>query len=160
LHRNTTQLARKTGEIKTLFGRRRRFNRWTKGFRDYDYAGQIWTDEQMLDKYGSLKLNQWGQLPGGEYRAYVHKALNGLLQGSAADIMKTAMVEIQDSGLLEELGVPHLTVHDELDGSLPDTRAAKQALKELMHIMETCVELEVPLLADLTVAESWGKTKN
>jgi DNA polymerase I-like protein with 3'-5' exonuclease and polymerase domains len=74
--------------------------------------------------------------------------------------MKEAMVEILESGVLEELGVPHLTVHDELDGSLPPTSAAKEALEELMRIMETCVALEVPLLADLTVAESWGKTKS
>jgi len=152
--------ARRTGVIKTLSGRHRRFPKWTKGFHS-DGPSQAWSEEEMIGKYGrDVVVGARGKLPGGEYRAYVHKALNALLQGSAADIMKMAMVQIEASGVLSSLGAPHLTVRDELDGSLPETPEAKEALKELMHIMETCVQLDVPLLADLAVAESWGKTKN
>jgi DNA polymerase I-like protein with 3'-5' exonuclease and polymerase domains len=161
LHSKAMWHARRKGMIKTLSGRRRRFKLWTKNL---NVGGGIWTEAQLLQKYGwdelQYRTDDSGELITGEYRAYVHKALNGILQGGAADIMKTAMVEIDASGVLDELGDPHLTVHDELDGSLPDTPAANEALREVMRIMETCVPLEVPLLADMTVAESWGKTKN
>jgi DNA polymerase I-like protein with 3'-5' exonuclease and polymerase domains len=50
-------------------------------------------------------------------------------------------------------------VHDELDGSLPPTPAGTEALAEVRHIMETCVPLAIPLVADQTIAASWGGTK-
>ncbi len=152
---NTAQnQARDTGRIKTIGGRLRRFNTWQKG-------NSYFRESEMLE-YDELTYAADGRpiVKLGWQRAFVHKALNALLQGSAADIMKTAMVQILESGVLDELGAPHLTVHDELDGSLPDTPAAAEALEELRRIMETCVQLEIPLLADLTVAENWGKTKN
>jgi len=46
----------------------------------------------------------------------MHKSLNAKIQGSAADIMKKAMVDLYKSGVFDEIGIPHLTVHDELDG--------------------------------------------
>jgi DNA polymerase I-like protein with 3'-5' exonuclease and polymerase domains len=158
LHHRVMWHAREHGKIKTLSGRRRRFKLWTTD------GGGLWTESDLLKKYGWDELQyvrgDSGHLVTGQYRAYVHKALNGLLQGGAADIMKEAMVEIYESGVLDELGIPHLTVHDELDGSLPEGPVAKEALQEVMRIMETVVPLEVPLLADMTIAESWGKTKN
>ena len=47
-------------------------------------------------------------------RAYTYKALNRLIQGSAADMTKKAMIELH-----KNLGiVPHIQVHDELDISV------------------------------------------
>lgn len=149
LYSQAQNRARDKGEIKTLGGRKRRFNTWQKGSA---YARE---SELIVSKEWENGTPAWGWK-----RAFVHKALNALLQGSAADIMKTAMVQILESGVIDVLGAPHLTVHDELDGSLPDTKQADEALRELMHIMENCVTLEIPLLADMTVAESWGKTKS
>lgn len=134
------------GYLCTLYGRRRRFDmfesRWERdsGMLPYDKA-----------------LAKWGKRSNIQ-RAGVHKALNAAIQGSAADIMKEAMVQIWDAGIFDVLPV-HLTVHDELDGSLPDTPQAQEALKELYHIMESCVPLHVPLLVDRKTCNHWGEAK-
>jgi DNA polymerase I-like protein with 3'-5' exonuclease and polymerase domains len=47
-------------------------------------------------------------------------------------------------------------VHDELDGSHLSTPVTKEALDELKHIMETCVELLVPLKVDAGTGPNWG----
>ncbi len=125
--------ARIAGEVRTLLGRRRRFNAWEKD--------GVVTQEQVP----------------GSRRAFTHKALNAIIQGSAADIMKKAMVQSWESGVYDVLGAPHLTVHDELDGSLPiGDKPSQDALAELKHIMETCVQLEVPLKADGGTGSNWG----
>lgn len=123
------------GEIRTLLRRKRRFTLWEDG-------GEILREERP-----------------GARRAFTHKALNALIQGSAADIMKKAMVEIFESGACDVLGAPHLTVHDELDGSLPAGPAAAEALREVEHIMTTCVELLVPLIAEGSIGPTWGDLK-
>jgi DNA polymerase I-like protein with 3'-5' exonuclease and polymerase domains len=131
------EAASRHGEIVTLTGRRRRFNMWEKGGSYYPH-----------------------RVPGAQ-RAFTHKALNARLQGDAADIMKTAMVQAWQAGVFADdaLGPPHLTVHDELDGSDPSTPQAKEADNELNHIMETCVNLLVPLKADSSYGPNWGEAK-
>lgn len=84
----------------------------------------------------------------------MHKSLNAKIQGSAADIMKKAMVDLYKSGVFDEIGIPHLTVHDELDGSIDPAKVG--VLKEVQHIMENCCKLEVPMLADPEVSTDWG----
>ena len=75
--------------------------------------------------------------------------MNRLIQGSAADQTKKAMVDVY-----EQLGiVPLIQVHDELDCSV---KSEKQA-KEVKEVMENCVELEVPSKVDIDFGESWGK---
>jgi DNA polymerase I-like protein with 3'-5' exonuclease and polymerase domains len=125
--------ASRTGIITTLSGRVRHFNVWEKGGVYYPH-----------------------RIPGSK-RAFTHKALNARLQGDAADIMKKAMVEAWDAGVFDYIGAPHLTVHDELDGSDDDSPASNQALAELKHIMENCVQLLVPLKADDKVGPNWGE---
>jgi len=72
--------------------------------------------------------------------------------------MKTAMVDAWEAGIFDDgiLGAPHLTVHDELDGSDPVTPTTQETLNELKHIMETCVQLLVPLKADGGTGINWG----
>jgi DNA polymerase I-like protein with 3'-5' exonuclease and polymerase domains len=130
-----TKQANMTGEIITLAGRHRRFNMWGK---DGKYAAE--------------------EFPGAK-RAFTHKALNALLQGSAADIMKIGMVQIWESGVCDVLGAPHLTVHDELDGSLPPGKIAKEALAEVCNIMQSCAALLVPLKADGGIGNNWSEAK-
>jgi DNA polymerase I-like protein with 3'-5' exonuclease and polymerase domains len=75
--------------------------------------------------------------------------------------MKKAMVEAWEAGCFSPaaLGAPHLTVHDELDGSTPGTPAAIEARLEVKRIMETCVKLLVPLRADGGIGPNWGQVK-
>lgn len=90
-------------------------------------------------------------------RGQEYKLVNYLIQGSAADIMKAAMVAAYESGITKVLPT-HLTVHDELGCSMPRTKEAREAAKELKHIMETIVPLSVPILADPEVGPNWGQT--
>lgn len=85
-----------------------------------------------------------------------HKALNRILQGSSADIMKLAMVMAWEAGLFDVIGAPALTVHDELDWSDDGTPGQDEAFKEMRRIMETCIELSVPLIADMEQGPDWG----
>lgn len=86
-------------------------------------------------------------------KAYV--MLNRLIQGSAGDIMKKAIVDSYEAGVFNSI-TPHLTVHDELDCSMPLTPEGLQGAKELKHIMETCVKLEVPIISDAEIGNNWN----
>jgi DNA polymerase I-like protein with 3'-5' exonuclease and polymerase domains len=80
---------------------------------------------------------------------------NRLVQGSAADLMKKAMLECYRAGLFYILK-PHLTVHDEIDVSVPKTREGVQAFREMQHTMETCLTIKVPILAEATYGANWA----
>ena len=68
------------------------------------------------------------------------------------DVMKKAMVDIWEAGL----GTPLLTVHDELDWSMANTPAGREAIAHAKHIMTTCVDLKIPLMVDEEVGDTWG----
>jgi len=145
LSRKAMAIASNYGVIETLMGRKRRFDRWEVS---------KWSKEEK--KFISTYLPH--RIPGAR-RAFTHAALNARIQGSAADIMKKAMVDIWESGVCDVLGVPSLTVHDELDGSYVPDRAGKKALKEMHRIMESCTQLLVPLKVDGSVGPNWGSCK-
>ena len=132
-YKSAERLAQRRGYIRTVLGRRRRFNR---------------TEE---DKYNAGK----------EKRAGTHKALNAVLQGSSADIIKKAMHDCYYAGLFEPdaCGVPLLTVHDELDWDDRGTPRAEEAFAEAERIMTTCVPLKVPLRLDMVTGANWGECK-
>lgn len=91
---------------------------------------------------------------------FTHKSLNALIQGSAADIMKLAMVKAGEDGVYRVVGWPLLTVHDELGKSGdPHNREHVEALDHLHHIMENCVQLLVPLLAEGSSGLNWAEAK-
>ena len=138
-------MAGSKGEIRTLMNRKRRFNMWSKDVRD-PATGQ------------RKPLILPHRFPGSR-RAFTHKALNARTQGSAADIMKKAMVDVNKSGVTSVIGVPQLTVHDELDGSVPRTKAGREAVLELRNIMEKVLKISVPLQVDLEIGKNWGVTK-
>lgn len=132
------------GYLTTLLGRHRRFNLWERSHWD-----------PLKRKKETMYFASY--TPGAK-RAFTHKALNALIQGSAADIMKLAMVKIWESGVCDVLGAPHLTVHDELCGSFEENaKPAKEALDTVKDLMQTCVRLLVPLRADGSVGLSWGQ---
>ena len=79
-----------------------------------------------------------------------HKALNGLVQGSAGDQTKLAMVMADEAGIEMQL-----QVHDELDLTIYSDDTAK----ELEHIMVTAERLNVPSRTDIEVGPTWGEIK-
>lgn len=135
-------IAATVGYITTVLGRRSRFETYE----------QAW-GEEMVKGY-TRALRRWG--PGQFQRAMTHKALNRLLQGSAADHLKKGMVDTYESGVYDEMGVPSLNVHDELDGScIPSEHT--EALLELKRIMENCLKLRIPLIFDFEIGKNWGE---
>lgn len=87
-------------------------------------------------------------------RDFAYKSLNSVIQGTAGDIMKKAMVDAYEAGVFDEI-TPLVTVHDELDVSAhPDKEGM---VNELVRIMETCVELKVPLVVDIEKGPNWGE---
>jgi len=91
----------------------------------------------------------------------MYKMLNYLLQGSAADILKKAICEAYKKGCFNEL-VLHLTVHDELDFSIPKTKEGVEATKELTRTMEGVYKdvLKVPMKVECDVGCNWGYWKD
>jgi len=84
-----------------------------------------------------------------------YKMLNSLIQGSAADIMKKALLDIFNSGLLDIVQW-HVTVHDEIDFSVPKTAEGLRAIMAIQKIMEVGYKLKVPIIAELEMGEDWG----
>jgi DNA polymerase I-like protein with 3'-5' exonuclease and polymerase domains len=83
-------------------------------------------------------------------RAFTYKALNKLIQGSAADMTKKAMINLYKEGI-----IPHIQVHDELDISVKDQKHADL----IVEIMQDAVNLQVPNKVDYESGPNWGKIK-
>lgn len=81
-------------------------------------------------------------------RAFTHKAMNTLIQGSAARQMKKAMRECYREGIL-----PLLQMHDELDLSVSDPRTAER----VGEIMRDVVKLVIPVKTDIEYGVNWGR---
>jgi DNA polymerase I-like protein with 3'-5' exonuclease and polymerase domains len=154
--------AQSKGQIKTLLGRRCRFPKYEPVLRGSDWGTFVPAEDhermlelqemgpELLDHEGNKtgKKNYWWKNP--TRRAFTYKALNRLIQGSAADMTKRAMVELYKEGI-----IPHIQVHDELDISvINDLEAAK-----IKDIMENAVDLEVPNKVDYESGPNWGEIK-
>jgi len=83
-------------------------------------------------------------------RAFTYKALNKLIQGSAADMTKQSMLALYQEGI-----VPHIQIHDELDISVE----SPEQIEKITEIMEAAVTLEVPNKVDYEEGDSWGDIK-
>jgi DNA polymerase-1 len=89
--------------------------------------------------------------------ANTYKAVNYLLQGSAADLMKKGMVDAYKSGIFKKIGVPHTVVHDEYGLSYhPDLR---NEFVEFKRIIENAIQLRVPVIMDCDLGPNWGAVK-
>ena len=128
--------AGKNGQIRTLLGRLCRFDMWEPSTFGYNKPLPI---EEAEEVYGGM-----GQLR----RAFTYKALNRLIQGSAADQTKKAMLDCYNAGL-----TPMLTVHDELCFNVESAEQAAQ----IKEIMETGVPLKVPSKIDQELKDNWGE---
>jgi len=86
-------------------------------------------------------------------------AVNTVIQGSAADLIKVAMLNIQRRIEAENLPVKLiLQIHDELVFELPTKEASKHA-KWIAREMTTAIKLDVPLKVDITYGPSWLSDK-
>jgi len=160
--------AQSKGQIKTLLGRRCRFPKYEPILRGADWGTYVPPEdhERMLelkemgaylkDFEGNIICNSAG-LPKKNYwhnndtrRAFTYKALNKLIQGSAADMTKKAMVDLYKEGL-----IGHIQIHDELDFSIESESQAKK----IKDIMENAVDLEVPNKVDYESGPNWGEIK-
>lgn len=143
LSRLCADRAGRRGWIKTLGGRVLHFEFWEPNTKWED------RDELVVPERLTRAQGKWPNIA--LRRAGTHKTMNRLIQGSAADMTKTAMLRVY-----EQLGkVPLMQVHDELSYSCP-TMDEAFAIKK---IMENCMKIRVPILADLAVGPSWGETK-
>ena len=125
--------AQERGQIRTLLGRLCRFHLWEPNMFGMHKA---LPHEDALREHGP-----------GIKRAYTYKSLNKLIQGSAADMTKKAMLE-----LYKEKIIPHIQIHDELDLSVESDSHAKK----IIEIMENAVSLEVPNKVDYEKGKTWG----
>jgi len=133
---NVMQRAQQRGQIRTLLGRLCRFHLWEPNMFGMHKA---MTHDAALLEHGP-----------GIRRAYTYKALNKLIQGSAADMTKKAMIELYKEGI-----IPHIQVHDELDISIESPEHASK----IKEIMEHAVSLEVPNKVDYESGPNWGNIK-
>ena len=128
--------AQDRGRVRTLLGRLCRFHLWEPNQFGIHKA---LPHEAALAEHGP-----------GIKRAYTYKALNRLIQGSAADMTKKAMIDLHKEGI-----TPHIQVHDELDISVESEAHADKIKK----IMEGAVTLEVPNKVDYESGTNWGNIK-
>jgi len=131
---NVMQRAQDSGKIRTLLGRLCRFHLWEPN--QFGIHKALTHDAALMEHGPGIK------------RAYTYKALNKLIQGSAADMTKKAMLELYKEGI-----IPHIQVHDELDISV-DGNSDK-----IKQIMEDAVSLEVPNKVDYEFGPNWGNIK-
>ena len=127
--------AQNSGQIRTIGGRLCRFDKWEPKDWDRRELYDTWEEASRENGSGNIK------------RAFTYKALNRLIQGSAADMTKTAMTHLFKAGI-----TPMIQVHDELNISIKDEKQAKEVKK----IMEEAVELEIPNKVDYESGENWG----
>ena len=126
------------GSLTSLLGRKCRFDLWEP---DTFAMNKAMPYKEAVDEYGPTTRLK---------RAYTYKALNRLIQASAADMTKKAMVDLYNQGIL-----PMLQIHDELAMSVKNVEEAQV----VANVMENAVPLEVPSKCDIEIGPSWGEAK-
>ena len=134
LMNSASNRAQERGQIRTLLGRLCRFHLWEPNQFGMHKA---LPHEDALQEHGP-----------GIRRAFTYKSLNKLIQGSAADMTKKAMLDLYKNGI-----VAHVQIHDELCISVKDPEQADK----IVEIMENSVTLEVPNKVDCELATNWGE---
>lgn len=93
----------------------------------------------------------------GKINDFIYKMLNKLIQGTAADILKTALINAYEAGIYDVLDL-HLLVHDEQVVSVPFTKEGCEATVELQQTMANVYkdQLLVPIKAECELGPNWG----
>ena len=125
-----------SGSIRSILGRKCRFDLWEP---DTFALNKALPYKEAVNEYGPTTRLK---------RAYTYKALNRLIQASAADMTKQAMVNIYSEGI-----IPLIQIHDEIAVSFTST----DETKKVASIMEDAVKLNVPSKVDVEVGPSWGE---
>ena len=135
---NKLNARQSSGSIRSILGRKCRFELWEP-------------DTFAMNKALPLKdaLNEHGPTTRLK-RAYTYKALNRLIQASAADMTKKAMVDIYKLGI-----VPLIQIHDEIAVSVSND----DQIDSIVYAMENAVKLGVPSKVDVEIGPSWGESK-
>ena len=140
------RLALSKGYVKTIFGRKREFK-----FDKNGLGRLIGKDPYEIDLQSARRAGMEAQS--------LRAAANAPIQGSSADIIKIAMVQLNKKFI--EMNVPAkmlLQVHDELLFEVePDS--LEITTKLVKKTMEDCVKLNVPLLVDIGIGDNWMETK-
>jgi len=150
----------------TLHDRFCRFDKWETTNKEWNPETNrfnevpLYTKEQameafkaeMLDKYKENKIdaNYMDYFDRYYTPAFTYKALNRLIQGSAADMTKKAMVDLHQKGI-----IPHIQIHDELCISIDRGYTANI----IQSVMEQAIPLEVKNKVDFESGPNWGTIK-
>jgi DNA polymerase-1 len=153
----------KTGFVETLFGRKRRFlghKQIAKKFRAVEgeivklmgrKTKNIWQEKIPRQ----LKQRYW-KIAGAYFRAS-RQSVNAIIQGTGADIMKKALVNVYK--LFKTWGDDFkilATIHDEILFEVPAT-IIKEQIEQIENVMINCVQMTLPLKVDTEVMERWGE---
>jgi len=126
------------GAIRSLKGRKCRFDLWEPDSFEMNKALPY---HEAVRQYGQTTRLK---------RAYTYKALNRLIQASAADMTKQAMVDVYRTGK-----IPLIQIHDELAVSV----TGKEEARSIASIMTNAIDLDVPSRCDIEIGASWGEAE-
>lgn len=127
-----------SGSLRSILGRKCRFDLWEP---DTFAMHKALPYRDAIKEHGpTVRLK----------RAFTYKALNRLIQASAADMTKKAMVDLYRIGKL-----PLIQIHDEIAMSVKNVDEAH----EIAKIMTEAVSLDVPSKCDVEIGPSWGEAK-
>jgi len=165
LSQELIQFAKDNRLLFTLYDRFCRFDKWETTNKEWNpeinrfNEVPLYTKEQameafkaeMLDKYKENKIdaNYMDYFDRYYTPAFTYKALNKLIQGSAADMTKKSMVDLYEKGI-----IPHIQIHDELCFSIKDHEP-----KLIKETMEQTIPLEVKNKVDYESGPNWGTIK-
>ena len=165
LSQDLIQFAKENRLLFTLYDRFCRFDKWETTNKEWNSETNrfnevpLYTEQQareafkaeMLDKFKKDKIdpNYMDYFERYYTPAFTYKALNRLIQGSAADMTKKAMVDLHEKGM-----IPHIQIHDELCFSITDHEP-----ELIKSIMEQTIPLEVKNKVDYEYGSNWGSIK-
>jgi DNA polymerase-1 len=135
------------------------FERYT-GVKDYMANTKAQAKEDMFVETlmgRRLYLNEINAANGLRRQAAERAAINAPLQGSAADIIKKAMIDI-DAFLNKEMPEVKMImqVHDELIFETPK-KNSEEVLSIMKNMMEKAVELDIPLIVEAAIGTNWNE---
>jgi len=165
LSRDLSEFASNEGLLFTLGDRFCRFDKWESRDKEWNPETNRFTEvklhatkEDAIDAYKLEQMEKYNKYidPENQHfekhytRAFTYKALNRLVQGSAADMTKKAMVDLYKKGI-----VPHIQIHDELCVSIKD----KETRTMVQDTMEQAIKLEINNKVDCEHGPNWGQIK-
>ncbi len=170
LMRQTMNAAEEDGVIQTIGGRHCRFDRWEINEFTPGVMKKLGTKieiaelfrERIRKQFPEFTDENWINLekdltsdhPKRIKRALTYKALNKLIQGSAADMTKQAMLDLYNEGI-----VPHIQIHDELDISVSDEKQGARVKEIMENVKPGGTTMKVPNKVDAEYGETWGDIK-